>query len=165
VAALGSAWAIKAFYSRAGADDLRWILGPTMQLVSISSGAAFELEPGVGYLSRDRCFLVAPACAGVNFMIVAFVSLCLGLARTCSGAGSRVALVLGGAAAAYATTVLANAARIALALRLHAAGASLGPLTPARLHCALGVAVYFVFLLALVTLATRHAEARRGLAG
>ena len=154
-AALGSAWALKAFYSRADADALRWILAPTVQLVRIATGVAFELEPHVGYLSRDRCFLVAPACAGVNFMIVAFVSLCLGLAHTCSGVGSRVALMLGGAAAAYAATVLANATRIALALRLREAGTALGPLTPARLHCALGVAVYFAFLLVVFSAAAR----------
>jgi exosortase K len=154
-AVLGSAWALKAFYSRADADALRWILAPTVQLVSMASGVAFELEPCTGYLSRDQLFLVAPACAGVNFLIVAFLSLCLGLAHTCSGAGSRLALVLGGAAAAYATTVLANATRITLALRLHEMGAAFGPVTPARLHAALGVAVYFVFLLVLFSAAAR----------
>jgi hypothetical protein len=95
---------------------------------------------------------------------VAFVSLCLGLAPACSGAGSRLALVLGGAAAAWIATLLANATRIALALRLHEAGSACGGLTPARLHCVLGVTVYFAFLLALYTLAARLLEARRGLA-
>ena len=160
--ALGAAWALKAFYSRADAEDLHWILAPTVWLVRMSSGVAFELESHHGYLSRARCFLVAPACAGVNFMIVAFVSLCLGLAHTCSGAGSRTALVLGGAAAAYATTVLANAARIALALHLQAAGTALGPLTQAQLHCAEGVAVYFVFLLVLFSAAARVSGVRHG---
>jgi len=89
------------------------------------------------------------------------VSLCLGLASACSRAGERVALVLASAAAAYAATVLANAARIALALRLHEAGASFGPLTPARLHCAVGVAVYFLFLLALLAGAERVMPGRR----
>jgi len=165
VVALGSAWAIKAFYSRADADDLRWILAPTVRLVGWASGVAFELEPHQGYLSEDHLFLVAPACAGVNFLIVAFVSLCLGLAHTCSNAGSRAALVLCGAAVAWATTVLANAARITLALHLHAAGTALGPLTPARLHCGMGVAVYFLFLLVLFSAATRVTGGRHENAG
>jgi hypothetical protein len=66
-----------------------------------------------------------------------------------------VALVLGSAAAAYLATVLANAARIAVAIRLHEAGAALGPMTPSRLHCAEGVAVYFLFLLVLFSAAAR----------
>ena len=162
--ALGTAWALKAFYSGAGADALRWILSPTVRLVAWTTGVTFELEPHHGYLSRDHLFLIAPACAGVNFLIVAFVSLCLGLAPACTRAGTRVALVLGSATAAYAGTVLANAARIALAVRLHEAGAGFGALTPARLHCAEGVAVYFVFLLAMFALAERITGARHDLA-
>jgi len=164
VVALVSAWALKAFYSRADVDALHWILAPTVWLVKMVSGVAFELEPHHGYLSRERCFLIAPACAGVNFLIVAFVSLCLGLVHTCSNAGSRAALVVCGAAAAYATTLLANAARIALALQLQATG-TVGPLTPARLHCAEGVAVYFLFLLVLYSAAARVTGVRHGIAG
>jgi len=160
--ALGAAWALKAFYSAATFDQLRWILAPTMWIVGMTE--PFELDPHRGYLSLDQRFLVAPACAGVNFMIVAFVSLCLGLAPTCARAGARVALVLESAAVAYAATVLANATRIALAVRLHEAGAAFGPLTPSRLHCALGVAVYFGFLLAVFAVAERTAGIRRALA-
>ena len=162
--ALGAAWALKAFYSRAGVDELGWILAPTVQLVQWTTGVAFELDAHHAWLSREQLFLVAPACAGVNFLIVAFVSLCLGLAPACSRARARVALVLGSAAAAWAATVLANATRIALALRLHEAGAAFGPLTPSRLHCAEGVAVYFLFLLGLFALAERLARDRRALA-
>jgi len=43
--ALGAAWALKAFYSAAGFDQLRWVLAPTVQLVSMSTGVAFDLEP------------------------------------------------------------------------------------------------------------------------
>jgi exosortase K len=162
--ALGAAWALKAFYSRADADALRWILAPTVRLVEWGTGIAFALEPHHGYLSREHGFLVAPVCAGVNFLVVAFASLCLGLAPRRAGAGARVAFVIASAAAAYATTLLANATRIALAVHLHDTGAAFGPLTPARLHCAEGVAVYFLFLLVLFATATRCKEVRHGLA-
>ena len=160
-AALTGAWGLKAFYSHAGADALGWILMPTVRLAEWGSGVRFELSPHEGWLSREHGFLVAPACAGVNFLIVAFVSLCLGLAPVCSRAGARVTLVLGSAAAAYAATVLANATRIALAVRLHEASAAFGPWTPSRLHCALGVAVYFGFLLALFAAAERATRVSR----
>jgi len=162
--AIATAWAAKAFYSNAGFDALRWILTPTVRLVTWAAGVPFELEPHHGYLSRDQLFLVAPACAGVNFMIVAFVSLCLGLAPACSSAGARAALLLGSAAAAYTATVLANATRLIVSMRLHDAGVTIGPLTPARLHCAVGVADYTLFLLALFAVAERVTGARRGVA-
>jgi exosortase K len=151
--ALGAAWALKAFYSRADADALQWILAPTVRLAHWAGGVVFEWEPRLGYVSREQRFLVAPACAGVNFLIAAFVSLCLGLAPGCRGVRARLGLVLGSAVAAYAATLLANATRIALAVRLHA--------VDARLHCALGVAVYFGFLLALFAFASRLLEGRR----
>ena len=162
--AIAAAWAAKTFYSGAGFDALRWILTPTVRLVTWVAGVSFELEPHHGYLSRDQLFLVAPACAGVNFMIVAFVSLCVGLAPACPRTGARVSLVLGSAAAAYAATVLANATRLVISMRLHEVRAAFGPLTPSRLHCAVGVADYVLFLLALFALAERITGARRALA-
>jgi len=162
--ALGASWALKAYYSHAGADPLRWVLAPTVRLVAWATGVAFEWEPHQGYLSRDHLFVIAPACAGVNFLIVAFCSLCFGLAHTCRSLVARVALVLASAAASYATTLVANAARIALALPLHDAGVAWGPLTPERIHCAEGVAVYCLCLGLVFTAAARIAGARHEIA-
>ena len=164
VAALGAAWALKAFYSRAGADDVRWVLAPTVRLVEWTTGATFEYEAHQGYLSRDHLYAIVPACAGINFLIVAFCSLCLGLTHTCRGILARVALVAASALAAYATTLVANAARIALALPLHDAGAAWGPLTPDRVHCAEGVIVYCLCLGLLFATATRVTGARHDFA-
>lgn len=154
------AWGLKSFYSRAGFEDLRWILAPTRWLVERLTGAAFEPEAHQGYLSRDRLYQIAPACAGVNFMIVAFASLACGLVHTCSTLRGRMALLVASAFAAYAVTVLANATRIALAMRLHDARTAFGPLTPERLHCAEGVTVYFVFLCVLFAAGARLTGAR-----
>jgi len=105
-----------------------------------------------------------PACAGVNFLIVAFASLACGLVHTRASWRGRAALLAGSALAAYAVTVLANASRIAIAMRLHDAGASLGPLTGDALHCAAGVTVYFGFLCALFAIGARVTGARDELA-
>jgi exosortase K len=107
---------------------------------------------------------VVPACAGVNFLITAFLSLCLGLAPACRSLRARAGVVVASGAAAYAVTVLANATRLSIAMRLHENGAALGWLTPARLHCAVGVAVYFLFLAALFAVATRALGGGRALA-
>ena len=147
--ALGLAWGLKAFYSRATFEDLLWILSPTRRLVEWWTGTRFAPEPGQGFLSRSLMYQIVPACAGVNFMIVAFTSLVCGLIHTCSTWVARLQLLVASASAAYVATSLANATRIAIAMRLHESAASFGPFTPGRLHCAEGVAVYLVFLCAL----------------
>ena len=159
--ALGVAWALKDFYRRAGFDELRWVLAPTVRLVEWSTGSAFELEAHHGYLSRALRFEVVPACAGVNFLIAAFLSLSLGLLGCCQSSPARAALLPASAGAAYAATVLANATRLTIAVRLHEARCALGWLTPERLHCVAGVAVYFLFLSSLFALAARMSGARR----
>ena len=64
---------LKYHYSRAGSDALEWILKPTAGLCQLITSIEFEPESGSGYISRDRRIIIAPSCAGVNFMIAAFV--------------------------------------------------------------------------------------------
>src|SRR5262245_28542399 len=66
---------LKLYYSAASANQLRWILAPTTALVELVSGASFEFESHAGYMSGDRSFLIASSCAGVNFLITAFLML------------------------------------------------------------------------------------------
>lgn len=162
--ALALAWWLKAFYSRAGFEDLLWVLSPTRRAVEWVTGAEFILEPREGYLCRTRMFEIVPACAGVNFMIVAFVSLVCGLVHTRTTPRACALLFVLGAVSSYAVTVLANATRIALAMWLHGGALSGGPLTPSELHCAVGVAVYLVFLMALFTAGMRVTGAEHELA-
>jgi len=161
--ALAGAWTLKHFYSRAGFDELTWVLTPAVRVAERLSGASFELEPHHGWLSRDHLFEVVPACAGVNFLVAGFVSLCVGLVHTCDGHAARARLVLASAVGAWAATVLANATRIALAVRLHDAAPTFGPWSPGALHRAVGIAVYGVFLAVLFAGAARVAGASREL--
>jgi exosortase K len=156
--ALGAAYALKRFYSGASAADLRFVLAPTTWLVEALGGHRFEWTPG-GYLSRDLRFVIAPACAGVNFLIVAFCALVLAFVRPARPGWQNAALLPVGAAAAYAATLLANALRILLAIPLWAHRVAFGPLTGARLHELLGVAVFLGGLLLLVAVARRVAGA------
>ena len=72
-AGAGVAYAVKRFYASASADDLAPLLQPTAALVSFVSGYPFIEERGSGYLSRELGVLIAPSCAGANYLIVAFV--------------------------------------------------------------------------------------------
>jgi exosortase K len=162
--ALGLAWGLKSFYSHAGFDDLRWVLAPTTTLVTWLTGAAFEVESHSAYLCRARLFAIVPACAGVNFMVVVFVALACGLLYTRRTLGERLGWIVASALAAYGATVLANTARIAIAMSMHETGVSWSSLTPDRMHCAEGVAVYFLFLCATFAFAARVTGARHAVA-
>ncbi len=164
-AALGAAAWLKLYYHGADFDHLRWLIDPSAHAAGALAAATFELEAHHGWLAREARFEIVPACAGMNFLIIAFLSVvAAGLHRTRS-LGAGVALLAAAFAAASVTTVLANAVRIAIALRMHEAALAIGPLTPDRLHRAEGVIVFFGFLLALFAGAGRvargrHADAR-----
>src|SRR5262245_57950325 len=88
-----AAYALKRFYSDAGADELGWILRPTAALVEAGTGARFTPEAGVGFLSREKLFIIAKACAGVNFLIVAASAAVVAFVRTRRTLAGKVALV------------------------------------------------------------------------
>lgn len=141
-----AAFSLKSFYSHAGSEDLNWILRPTAIAVEAISGIGFGTEAGAGYVSDDRRFVIAPACAGVNFLIIAFVMAgCSGIRRFQGRIGKSVWIGIG-AISAFGCTVAVNSARVVLSIRLFEAGVHIGPLTPDRLHRIEGVVVYLVFL-------------------
>jgi len=165
VLTLGLAWLAKSFYSEATFDDLLWLLAPTAGLVEGVTGAGFELEVHQAYLSRELLFEIVPSCAGMNFLIAAFCSLAIGLVHTRRTLPGKLTFVMASAVGAYLVTLLANTVRIVIAMRLHHAGTSLGPLTPDRLHRIEGIAVYVLFLcttfwLAAIMTGARHDPAR-----
>src|SRR5215207_1600906 len=72
------ALALKYHYSTASVNQLRWILAPTTAVVEFLTGIEFNFESHAGYMSSDNTFLIAGSCAGVNFLIIAFLLLTLG---------------------------------------------------------------------------------------
>jgi exosortase K len=149
VVALAGAYALKLHYSTASADQLRWILAPTTALVELVSGASFEFESHAGYISRERGFLIADSCAGVNFLIAAFLMLSMkkllvGRSKELSWGFLPTAAVI-----AYLATLVANATRITIALLLRQSSSDISWLNPDQLHRFEGVFIYFGFLLLL----------------
>jgi exosortase K len=141
--------AVKLYYSTAGVNQLRWILAPTTVLVELVSGSRFEFESHAGYINSDRSFLIAPSCAGVNFLIAAF--LMLALRKLWRDPSSKTAwrFIPGAAVCAYLTTLVANTVRISTALLLHDMHPGPDWLSPSQLHRLQGVLIYFGFLLLL----------------
>lgn len=140
-------FALKYYYSTATADQLRWILAPTTLCVELVSGTSFEFESGAGYMSSDQRFLIASSCAGVNFLIAAFLLLSMRRLLLDPSKGIRWGFIPAAAVLAYLVTIIANTARIAIALRSHEIDGSW--LNPSQLHRVEGIFIYFGFLLLL----------------
>ncbi len=151
--ALALAALVKLHYSVASAEELRWILAPTSMLTGLVTRAEFAFYPGEGYLSREHSVLVSPACAGVNFAIVAFVSLVLAFGPQLSGWARRSAWLAAACALAYVATVAVNVLRISLSIEVaHLAAQTLG-FTFQSVHRLIGIVVYVAGLFALCLMA------------
>jgi exosortase K len=147
--ALVAALLLKRHYRQASAEELRWILAPTAALVQLALDADLVFRAGEGYLSRELSILISPACAGVNFLIVAFLSLTLGFGRSMQGGKKPAISLLAFAAMAYLSTVVVNALRICLSVGLAHLATRLFGLSFQSIHRLLGIAVYLAGLVAL----------------
>ena len=150
------ALALKVYYSTATPDELRWILAPTTALVELLSGRSFTFESYSGYMSSDHRFVIAVSCAGVNFLLTAF--LMLGLRRLWRERFQVVSwrFLPVVAVVAYVTTVIANAVRICIALEIQQHSVQVSGLSGNQLHRLEGIVVYFGFLLLLFVLTEKR---------
>jgi exosortase K len=149
------ALALKFYYSNATADELRWILAPTTAMVELLSGRSFAFESHTGYMSSDHRFVIAVPCAGVNFLITAF--LMLGLRRLWRDRLQEVSWTFLPitAALAYVATLIANTTRICVALEIQRRSFEIDGLSGNQLHRLEGILIYFGFLLLLFMLTER----------
>ena len=69
---------LKLFYSRAGSDELRWILAPTARWAGSLGGIPFAYEAQRGYVNHELRFIIAASCSGVQFMLVSMAALIYG---------------------------------------------------------------------------------------
>jgi exosortase K len=145
-------WAMKRYYADAPVDELQWILGPTATLVTALTGVPFEWEPGQGYLSRERFFLIAKACAGINFMIAAFGMIAIVRGRQVRSCRAAAGILLMCVLTSYSAAVCVNAARIAVAMWLATHPAGFAGMTAAQVHRVEGIACYFGGLVLLYQL-------------
>ena len=137
---------VKAFYSHASASELAFILTPSCWIAAHLGGIDLVAEDGAGYISHAHRMVVGPACAGVNFLIIAFLAVVL--SRRMAGVRDGIRGLLIAIVAAYAATILTNGLRIILAAHLFQLGGA-GWLTPERIHRLAGVVIYCVAVVIL----------------
>lgn len=137
---------IKYFYSKAGCDELIWILAPTARWVGILSGCRLEYQPQTGYVNHALRFIIAASCSGVQFMIITFATLLYSFVHRMRSRRGRyywIGLCLGGS---YLFTVFVNGIRIVLSVYLphYLAGLIMHCrfMTPERLHTMIGIVTF-----------------------
>lgn len=157
------ALALKLYYSTATPDELLWILAPTTALVELLSGRSFAFESYTGYMSSDHRFVIAVPCAGVNFLLTAFLMLSLRRLwrERLQGVNWRFLPIT--MAMAYVATLIANTVRICVALEIQRRSIEVSWLGDNQLHRLEGILVYFGFLLLLFMLTERFESGRRWL--
>jgi exosortase K len=134
--------AIKAHYSTATAAQLTWILAPTARLTSWFTSAEPIWEAGTGYVDFGRGIIIAPACAGINFMIMAFgLAAFIGLLRI-DRLTPLLSWLVFSLATAYGLALVVNAVRIAVSMVLYRSGIHWAWFTADRVHRLAGVGVY-----------------------
>ena len=154
------ALALKVYYSTASANELLWILAPTTRMAELLSGKDFTFESFTGFMSSDHTFVIAVPCAGVNFLLTAFLMLGLrSLWRARFEAVSWRFLPIS-AVIAYVATLIANTTRIWIALEIQQHSIEFSWLTANQLHRLEGIVVYFGFLLLLFLVTERMEGAK-----
>ncbi|HEX4963976.1 MAG TPA: exosortase K [Thermoanaerobaculia bacterium] len=136
-----AAFALKRFYSRASAEDLAWILVPMARAVGWLRGETLTLSPDIGWVAPDGSYHIAPACAGLNFLILVLTVSVLGFAHRLRTPGERLAWWLASLAAAWVLTLAVNTLRILAAVELYRLDPATG-LTPEQMHRILGIVIY-----------------------
>ena len=144
--ALGIALGLKAFYSRAGAGELLWILAPSAWLARFVGGIDLVYEQGAGFISHAHHLVVGSACAGVNFLIICFLCLYFSFARQFTNKPRWLVYSL---LVSFGATIAANGLRIFVSAHLWDADIYGQWITPERMHRLAGTGIYYASLLAL----------------
>jgi len=140
--AVVAAYFSKRWYAAASAEDLGWVLKPTVSIVERVTGERFVFEAHVGFVSARHAIVVEPACAGLNFLIVALLTLSFGFVPRMGSVRAKSIWFAATPLFGYVAALVANAARITAAVWAHAVGYRVPLLSPSEAHRALGVAVY-----------------------
>lgn len=139
---------LKIHFSRAGADDLQWMLLPLARLVQWTTGIPFERELHGGFISLTRGIVIAPSCSGVNFLILTFAALFFSFAHRIGPLRSKALWFLLSGVFAFCLTLAVNTLRIACSISLFEWDIYGDVVTPGRVHRLAGTVLYLSALLA-----------------
>lgn len=139
---------LKIHFSRAGADDLQWMLLPLARLVEWTTGIPFERELYGGFISLTRGIVIAPSCSGVNFLILTFAVLLFSFVHRIGPFRAKALWFVLSGVFAFCLTLAVNTLRIACSISLFEWDVYGGIVTPGRVHRLAGTVLYLSALLA-----------------
>ena len=140
------AFALKYHYSKAGSDALIWILAPTAKLVEWTGGIPFEYEAQTGFVNVAQHIVIAPSCAGVNFLIIAFCMAAFCGLHLFRRQGHKLLWLMASGTNAYILTLAVNTLRIIFSTYIYQVDIYGAWITPERVHRLAGIVIYFFFL-------------------
>lgn len=152
---------LKWHYQQATVDDVLFLLTPVVHWLSWSSGDGFAYVPSVGFVNASMSVIIDKGCSGLNFWVIATA---LGVFTVIPASPSlrlKLMTLVALWALAWGVTLVANFARISIALWLHQHAAQLPLTAPTWLHEAIGVASYLIFLMIYHTLLVKYNERYR----
>ena len=97
-----------------------------------------RLRAGAGFISHTHYMVVGPACAGINFLVISFLTLYFSFARHFSNKARWFAM---SAILSFGATIVANGLRIFVSAHLWTADIYGLWMTPDRMHRIAGVAI------------------------
>jgi exosortase K len=153
IAALGFFALSKLAYSRAGTEDLAFLLAPTNKLLSTISAQSYTRTLEGAYFYEQAGILVDKSCSGFNFFLIAallFVFLTLAYVFTQKG---KVLGIVASILGAYFLTIFTNCSRIIAAIFVQDLGFM--PDNKALVHEAVGIITYLTFLILTYMLVER----------
>lgn len=157
--ALCVAYGLKSYYSKATAEELDWILRPTALLVQYLSGLDFTAQAGHGFVNFKKNVVIAPACSGVNFLIIAFSLCTFSFLHRIQSLGNKTLWFFSSLGITYLLTLVVNTFRIILSLHLFEADIYSGIITVERVHRIEGIGVYFLSICTLYSTVNRFFDA------
>jgi exosortase K len=145
----------KYHYSVASAEGLLWMLSPVACLVGFFSGIQFQWELYTGFVSLSHGIRIAPACAGINFMIICFSALFFPLVHRLPGRAVKLSWLWLSFVVAYLATLITNTVRILISIQLYGASIYGEWITPERVHRLAGTVIFLVVLFIVYLTAER----------
>ncbi|TND04831.1 MAG: sugar transferase [Bacteroidetes bacterium] len=129
-------------------SQLKWLLAPVTFIVEMQSGMPYFFDEAKGYLSADGVIAIGRTCAGINFIIIAWMMAFSMQWSRKKMMRERFLTLLYTGFTAYCFGVLVNAFRIIAATGALSFSDRVEWLGKHKTHEALGIFIYFSCLLA-----------------
>ena len=158
-------FALRRYYSVAGADGMGWLLYPTALWSKALSGVPFERAAGVGFINHQVKFIIAPSCSGIRFMLITYSALLYSFVHRMATTPLKSAWAVLCLGVSYLFTILVNGVRIVLSLHLLNPGTRPEWIGPETLHTYEGAALFLVSLFILYQAADHSSRLLTGAPG